>query len=281
MKYISLISVVLFGILTQNIQAQEKSAAEIKVMSYNIRTGTAKDGTNSWNFRFSSTAMMLDEVKPDVFGIQEALNSQVMYIDEMCENYDYVGGGRDDGKKKGEYTAIFWNKKTVKKIKWGMFWLSETPDKPSKGWDAKCMRTATWAVMKHKKSGKEFFFINTHLDHVGTEARKNALSLIISQVEKLNKDSLPVVFTGDFNLNHDSPVLSALDGKFQNTRKIAAKTDSNRTFNKWGKEKGDKIIDHIYVSGFSSCMEYRTVTEKFGDRKFISDHYPIISILTF
>ena len=281
MKYISLISAMVFVIMAQNINAQEKATTELKVMSYNIRTGTAKDGTNSWNFRYASTGIMLDEVKPDVFGVQEALNNQVMFIDEMCDPYDYVGGGRDDGKKKGEYSAIFWNKKTVKKVKWGMFWLSETPEKPSKGWDAKCRRTATWAVLKHKKSGKEFFFVNTHLDHVGTEARKNALSLLVSKIDQLNTNKLPVVLTGDFNLNHDSPVLSLLDNTFQNTRKIAAKTDSNRTFNNWGKEKRDMIIDHIYVSGFSSCKEYRTVTEQFGDRKFVSDHYPIISILTF
>lgn len=281
LKIVSIVAVVLAGLYAQSISAKDKDSVEIKAMSYNIRTGTAKDGTNSWNFRYPATGMMLEDVKPDVFGIQEALHDQVMFIDEMCEDYDFVGGGRDDGKKKGEYTAIFWNKKTIKKVKWGMFWLSETPKTPSKGWDASYPRTATWAVMKHKKSGKEFIFVNTHLDHKGTQARKNGMALIMSQIEKLNTSGLPVVLTGDFNAQPDSPVFAVLDGKMENTREIASKTDSLNTFNGWGKEKGVRIIDHIYVSGFSACPEYRTVTEKYGDRKFISDHYPIISRLIF
>lgn len=281
LKNIFLIATMLVGFCAQNIDAKDKDGVELKVMSYNIRTGTAKDGTNSWNFRYPATAMMLEDVRPDVFGIQEALHEQVLFIDEMCEDYDCVGGGRDDGKKKGEYTAIFWNKRTVKKVKWGMFWLSETPDKPSMGWDAKCVRTATWAVMKHKKSGKEFMFVNTHLDHMGEEARRNGMALIMSRIEKLNTSGLPVVLTGDFNANPGSPVFAVLEGKMENTRIIAPKTDGISTFNGWGKEKRTMIIDHIYVSGFSSCPEYRTVTDKYGDRKFISDHYPIISILIF
>ena len=281
LKIVSIVAVVLAVLCSQNISAKDKDSVEIKAMSYNIRTGTAKDGTNSWNFRYPATGMMLEDVRPDVFGVQEALHDQVMFIDEMCEDYDYVGGGRDDGKKKGEYTAIFWNKKTMKKVKWGMFWLSETPEKPSKGWDADCLRTATWAVMKHKKSGKEFLFVNTHLDHKGTEARKKGLVLIMSKIEQLNTSGLPVVLTGDFNANPDSPIFAVLDGKMENTRKIAGNTDNKSTFNGWGKEKGVKIIDYIYVSGFSSCPEYRTVTEKYNDRKFISDHYPIVSRLIF
>lgn len=281
MKRIFMVAAVLMGLWAQNVAAKDKDGVELNAMSYNIRTGTAKDGTNSWNFRYPATAMMLEDVRPDVFGVQEALHDQVMFIDEMCEDYDYVGGGRDDGKKKGEYTAIFWNKKTMKKVKWGMFWLSDTPEKPSKGWDADCLRTATWAVMKHKKSGKEFLFVNTHLDHKGTEARKKGLALIMSKIEQLNTSGLPVVLTGDFNANPESPVFGVLDGRMENTRNIAAKTDDTTTFNGWGKEKGVKIIDHIYVSGFSSCPEYRTVTEKYNDRKFISDHYPIVSRLIF
>ena len=281
MKRIFMVAAVLMGLCAQNVASKDKDGVELNAMSYNIRTGTAKDGTNSWNFRYPATAMMLEDVRPDVFGVQEALHDQVMFIDEMCEDYDYVGGGRDDGKKKGEYTAIFWNKKTMKKVKWGMFWLSETPEKPSMGWDAKCIRTATWALMKHKKSGKEFLFVNTHLDHKGTEARKKGLALIMSKIEQLNTSSLPVVLTGDFNANPESPVFEVLDGRMENTRNIAAKTDGTTTFNGWGKEKGVKIIDHIYVSGFSSCPEYRTVTEKYNDRKFISDHYPIVSRLIF
>ena len=172
-------------------------AEELKVMSYNIRMGIAKDGTNSWEFRHPATIEMLKDQQPDIFGVQEAFEFQIKFIEEYCRNYKSVGVGRDDGKKKGEYMSIFWNKKRVKLIKWGTFWLSETPDTPSKGWDAHCMRTATWALMKDKKTGRKFYYVNTHLDHKGKEAQKNGLKLIVDRIESINPQGYPMVLTGD------------------------------------------------------------------------------------
>ena len=151
-----------------------KPAPEVtlSVMSYNIRLGTANDGTNSWMYRYPATLMMLEDVQPDVVGLQEAMDFQILMITENHEQYEAVGVGRDDGKKEGEQTAIVYNKKKIALQKWGTFWLSDTPDSPSKGWDAACKRTATWALMKCKKTGRKFYFVNTHLDHVGEEARE-------------------------------------------------------------------------------------------------------------
>ena len=134
-------------------QSAKAQAEELKVMSYNIRLGSGQDGTNSWRFRAPVTLEMLKDQAPDVFGVQEALDYQVALIEEYADDYDCVGVGREDGRKKGEHMSIFWNKKTIKLLKWGTFWLSETPDKPSKGWDAACYRTATWALMKDKRTG--------------------------------------------------------------------------------------------------------------------------------
>ena len=258
------------------LQAQESEG--LKVMSYNIRLGSAQDGTNSWALRYTATGKMLEDQKPDVFGVQEALEYQVRYIEEMC-GYESVGVGRENGKKEGEHMSIFWNKKTVSMLKWGTFWLSETPEKPSKGWDAECFRTATWALMKDKKTGKKFYFVNTHLDHKGTEAQKNGLKLIVDRIAEINPDGLPMVLTGDFNIEPKNPALKDLDARMQSTRKIAEKTDDHATYNGWG--KSSTMIDYIYVSGFSSCPEYQTVTKRYEDRKFISDHYPIFARLIF
>jgi endonuclease/exonuclease/phosphatase family metal-dependent hydrolase len=243
--------------------------------------GSAKDGTNSWEFRYPATALMLEDQKPDVFGVQEAFNYQIRFIEDNFEDYDCVGVGRDDGKQKGEFMSIFWNKKTVKMIKWGTFWLSETPEKPSMGWDAACKRTATWALMKDKKTGKQFYFVNTHLDHRGTEARKKGLELIVSRIAEINPKGYPMVLTGDFNVKPDNAALKDLDSKMQSARKIAPRTDNHPTFNNWGKIKPDMVIDYIYVSGFSACPEYHTVTEKYGTWKYVSDHYPITAKLIF
>ena len=254
---------------------------ELKVMSYNVRMGVAKDGTNSWQHRCPATIEMLNAQKPDVFGVQEAFDFQIAFIEEFANDYKCVGVGRDDGKTKGEYMSIVWNKKRVKLLKWGTFWLSETPDVPSKGWDAHCRRTATWALMKDKKTGKKFYFVNTHLDHKGKDAQKNALKLIVDRISSINPEGYPMVLTGDFNITPDNAALTELDKRMDSSRKVAAQTDNHHTFNGWSKKKSDKIIDYIYISGFSSCPEYRTVTEKYGEVPFVSDHYPIITRLLF
>ena len=258
------------------LHAQESEG--LKVMSYNIRLGSSQDGTNSWSLRYLATEKMLNDQKPDVFGVQEALDYQVAFIEDMC-GYESVGVGRENGKKEGEHMSIFWNKKTVSMLKWDTFWLSETPEKPSMGWDASCFRTATWALMKDKATGNKFYFVNTHLDQVGAEAQKNGLKLIVEKIAQINDDGYPVVLVGDFNMEPGNKTMAEIDVAMQSARNIAEKTDSHDTFNGWGRGKG--IIDYIYVSGFSSCPEYQTVTKRYEDRKFISDHYPVFARLIF
>ena len=262
-------------------QFASAQSQELKVMSYNIRLSTGNDGTNSWMYRCPATLEMIKDQKPDVFGVQEAMPDQVRFLEEWVEDYDCVGVGREDGKKEGEHMSIFWNKKTVKLMKWGTFWLSETPEKPSMGWDAACYRTATWALMKDKRTGERFYFVNTHLDHIGVEARKNGLKLIVDRIAEINPEGYPMVLTGDFNMKPSAPELKDLDACMKSARKVALTTDSHQTFNDWGKAKSDMIIDYIYISGFSSCLEYQTVTKKYSDRKFVSDHYPIAARLIF
>lgn len=278
MKRLTLLIMAVAFMLPQTIMAGKPENTELKVMSYNIRLGSANDGTNSWAMRYTATGEMLDDQKPDVFGVQEALDYQVRYIEEMC-GYEYVGVGRENGKSEGEHMAIFWNKKTVSMLKWGTFWLSETPEKPSMGWDAACRRTATWTLMKDKRTGKKFYFINTHLDHKGAEAQKNGLKLIVDRLSEINPDGYPMVLTGDFNITPDNKALTELDAKMQSARKIAEKTDSLDTYNGWG--RGSGVIDYIYVSGFSSCPEFQTVVKRYNDRKFVSDHYPVVARLIF
>lgn len=147
------------------------------------------------------------------------------------------------------------------------------------GWDAACKRTATWALMKCRKTGKKFYYVNTHLDHKGAEAQKNGLKLIVDRIDDINPEGYPMILTGDFNITPDSPNLVELDSKMQSVRKVAEKTDNHDTFNGWG--KGSGVIDYIYASGFSAYPEYQTVTKRYADRKFVSDHYPICAILVF
>ena len=255
--------------------------ATITVVSYNIRHGKAKDGTNSWEFRAPTSPMMIEDQKPDVLGFQEALDNQIKFITEFTKGYDYIGVGRDDGKQKGEQMGILFNKKAVKLLKWGTYWLSETPDKPSMGWDAACYRTATWALLKDKATGKKFYYVNTHLDHVGWEARKNGLALIMNRVAAMNKEGYPLVITGDFNMTVDRPEFDEIKARMHNAREEAVTTDHHNTYNGWGKARATAIIDYVWYSGFSSCIEYETITKPYMDRTYISDHFPIRATLIF
>lgn len=268
-------------LLPFTVSAKKTSDDRIKVMSYNIRYGNADDGTNSWKFRYPLTAMMLMDQKPDVVGMQEPLKYQLDYIKEYVKPYKYVGVGREDGKTEGEYSPIFYNSKKISLVKWGFFWLSETPDKPGKGWDARHPRTAVWAILKDKTSGRKFIAVNTHLDHRGKEAQEKGAALIVERIARINRDNLPVVLTGDFNLGQDSPLMSPIENAYVNTRRTALRSDDGATFNGWGKSKSKVQIDHIYQTGFQRCQEFSVITKKYENRAFISDHYPIVAELVF
>lgn len=281
MKRVFLVLMTALLALPFNAAAKSGKPADINVISYNIRVGKANDGTNSWQYRYPASAMMIMDQKPDIFGLQEALDFQFKYLEEYCPGYNGIGVGREDGRKEGEIMAIFYNKKTIKLIKWGTFWLSETPEKPSKGWDAACFRSATWALMKDKASGRKFYYVNTHLDHVGWEARKNGLKLIVDRIAEINPENYPMILTGDFNMRIERPEFDDLKKVMRNAREVAFKTDHHGTFNDWGKAADDEIIDYIWFKGFSSCTEYETITKPYMNRAYVSDHYPIKATLIF
>ena len=261
--------------------APKKETNTLTVISFNIRNSKAKDGTNSWEYRYPATFAMIEEQKPDIMGLQEARENQLGMLNYYFDKkYRYVGVGRDDGKKEGESTAIFFNKKTISLIKWGTFWLSPTPTKPGFGWGATHNRTATWAIVKHKKSGKKFFYINTHLDHQSFEAQVMGMDLIKEKIKELNPKGYPCIFTGDFNVDPNNPVVKELDKQMSSARKFAAKTYTTPSSNGWGKKQ--ETIDYIYYSGFEKDpVLFETITKKYVERPFVSDHYPIKAVFEF
>ncbi len=259
----------------------KKGDQTIKVISYNIRVGAAPDKENHWDKRKSASPAMIAEQQPDIFGLQEALQMQLDYLVETCPDYQYVGVHRDDGDTKGEVMAIFWNTKTQEMVKWGNFWLSETPDVPSRGWDAACFRTATWALLKDKRYNKNYYYVNTHLDHVGTEARAKGLSLIVDRIDDINPEGYPMILTGDFNVDLGDPCLQSLVGRMEAVREIASVTDSLVTYNGWGDVNEYRVIDYIYESGFSEALSFEGLRKDYDNVPFISDHYPVVAVLKF
>jgi len=252
---------------------------ELTVMSYNIRLGVAKDGDNAWDLRKEATPAMLRDKAPVVFGVQEAYAFQIAYILEQCPEYAAIGVGRDDGVEKGEHMSVFYRKDLIELEDWGTYWLSETPDVPSKGWDAACRRTATWALLKIKGSGRKFYFVNTHLDHVGVEARMKGLALIVNRIADMNPKGFPMVLTGDFNVFADDPTLVDLNKVMLSARETAQSSDDRGSFTGWGRTS--EAIDYIYYSGFSKCTDFKVVAETYAGKPYISDHYPVIATLVF
>ena len=263
---------------------------ELSVISFNLRVPALSDLLNTWTFRKSATPAMIKDYCPDIFGVQEALSDQLTYVGDNLPNYSYVGVGREDGKEiseitdseeSGEIMAIFYNTSEIELLEWGTYWLSETPDVPSKSWEADYTRTMTWAKMQMKLNGMKFFYVNTHLDNHSGTAREEGLKLIVNKIAEMNIDNLPVVLTGDFNVTPDNSVLKVLDNaEMLDARTTAAKTDDLATFNGWGKEEA-RVIDYIYYRGFSSCPEYETIVKQYANVQYISDHYPIVARLMF
>ena len=261
--------------------ACKQEPATLKVMSYNIRYGTANDGDHVWANRRDAAAAMVMDQHPLVFGVQEALDFQLEYLQENCPGYKYVGVGREDGVSDGEHMAVFYDSERAELVNWGTYWLSETPDVPSFGWDAACKRTATWTLILDKTTGKHFYFVNTHLDHVGKEARRNGLILLVERIGGMNPEGYPMILCGDFNVFPTDPCLNDLRDLMLDARQTAAETDPGTTWHNWGKVDGTPGIDYIFYKGFKSCTSFQRVTKQYLEAPFVSDHYPVTAILEY
>ena len=177
---------------------------ELTVISYNIRYDNPNDGENQWKYRKERVANYIKEIRPDIIGMQEVLDPQLVFLDVSLTEFSFVGVGREDGKTKGEYSPILYNSNSLSLLQTDTFWLSETPTVISVGWDAALERICTYAQFEHKETGQKFWVFNTHFDHIGELARIQSAKLINQKVKMLNMNNSPVVITGDFNLTPDT-----------------------------------------------------------------------------
>lgn len=264
--------------------------AELRVMSFNIRYGTAKDGENHWDKRKEFLIERIKAFNPDLLGTQETLGFQRDYIAEHLTGYDVLGVGRDDGAEKGEMTALYFKRNRFEKLDGGHFWLSETPDKPgSKSWDAALTRMVTWVKLRDRqnKNAKPIMYFNTHFDHLGEQARLESAKLLRRRIVEQSKDC-SVIVTGDFNAGEDSAPYKAFFGIDQNApspvrdtyRVIYPGRDKREgTFNgfKLDATDGDRI-DWIGVS--REWKVTRAVIDRTSkDGHLPSDHFPVMAVL--
>ena len=252
--------------------------SEIKVMSYNIRlsSGTIEaDSIYHWEHRKQASLELMHQEQPTVFGLQEACPDQMDYMVENLPEYGYIGVGRDDGKRKGEFMAIFYKKDEIELLDGGTFWLSQTPDQVTKGWDAACFRTCTWTILKKKDTGKKFVYLNTHLDHKGQEARKESIKLIVAKAEELTGGKLPVFITADFNSPTTDEIFKPMQEAMLDARVEAPVTDERGTLNCWGTTPPGVVIDHIFFRG-AEAQKFEVLRDKDYGAPYVSDHYPVM-----
>jgi len=259
----------------------ENKSANIWIMSYNIRVAV-DEGINSWENRKEKVASMIRFHRADVIGLQEALKEQIEDLLELLPEYSWHGVGRDDGKEKGEYSAILFRTGKFQLLGGSTFWLSETPDTVSVGWDAALPRIVTWVLLKENESQRMFYHFNTHFDHVGIEARKNSAKLILEKIREITaKETSPhsVVITGDFNSRPESDVYKILTETFSDAKNISKNGHygSSISFNGFGKslEEGNRI-DCIFVNDQIIVKQHGIIGETF-EGNYPSDHMPVIA----
>lgn len=253
-------------------------AQQMNIMTFNIRYNTPNDGINAWPNRIEMVSGLLKFHEPGIFGLQEALIGQIEDVQKTLPDYKWFGAGRDDGKEAGELSPIFFNKTKFILIKNGTFWLSETPEKPSKGWDASLNRIVTWGKFKSKVTGKQFIVFNTHFDHRGDEARKNSAFLIRDKIREISGDQgLPIILTGDFNLAPESEPIGLIKGFMKDSRDVTeippyGPVGTFTSFD-WNAPM-EKRIDYIFVQGGITVLKYAVLTDS-KEQRFPSDHLPV------
>lgn len=256
-----------------------KAETELSVMSYNIRNCTINDGDNNWDLRKDASIAMIRDLNPDIFGVQEGVDTQAYFLKEQLPEYVYFGIGRDDGLKKGVQIPIYYRRDRFECMDTGYFWLSETPDIPSKGWDAAHIRMVAWVKLKVLENGKVVNFFNTHFDHQGKIAQQESAKLAVDRIGKISGKDI-AIFLGDFNLRPDNEALAPIAKEFVSVRDAAEKTDHSGTFNGWGRMPADRrpLIDHIYYKGDVKPVLFEVVTKGYEGRGYVSDHFPIIAV---
>lgn len=253
-------------------------AQQMIIGTYNIRFDNRRDSGNLWVDRAPIVTALLRFHDFDIFGTQEALKNQLDDISNALPEYSRYGIGRDDGREEGEHAAIFYKKATFRLLDKGDFWLSQTPEKPSLGWDATCCnRICSWVYLQDIKSGKKFYVFNAHYDHQGLEARKESSKLVLAKISSVAGNA-PVIFMGDLNGGHDSDwYLELANSKLLNDSYSQVKDPyvNNSSFNGFGSVKnGKEIIDHVFVTPHFRVAKWGLLTDTYNG-KFPSDHFPV------
>lgn len=273
-------------------------ALELRLMSFNVRYENEEDkDSHAWRQRVIGAVHMLRAQKPDVFGVQEALHGQAADLWASLPDYEFFGVGRDDGKRAGEYSGLFYQRDRFEAdaADCGTFWLSDTPKVvASKTWGNEIPRVAVWLHLLDRSTGRGFYVFNTHWDHKNQASREKAAILIADRIDARKHADQPVILLGDFNSNESNAGIAYLVGKqtplagsermWQNGlldtfQALHPGEKNRRTLHFWtGSTEGNLKVDHILVSKGAKLGDAEILS---GDQPMVSDHFPVMSRVVF
>ncbi len=263
----------------------DSAARYLRVMSFNIRYDNPGDSLDAWPYRVDKVAGVIRFHHADLVGVQEALKGMLDDLQAALPAFGWFGVGRADGQQAGEYSAILYRKDRFEVLDHGTFWLSETPDVPgSKGWDAAIERIATWGRLRDRTTGRVFFHVNTHFDHVGVQAREESARLLRRRLGALAEDA-PVVLTGDFNTEDTTApyrILTTGAQPFADARdhSIHGHLGPNSTWNGFREIEPGRRIDFIFVRGLVTVLQHGILADQWDGGRFPSDHLPVLAEIT-
>ena len=251
-----------------------------RFMTYNLRY-SASD-YDEWYERRDEIVSLIENYEPDSIGMQEADWGWMDFLPSELDNYSYVGVGRDDGESEGEFAPIFYLTEKFNLLENGTFWLSDTPDEPSYGWDAVCRRICTYAILENRDTGEVFAHFNTHLDHEGEIAREKGAELIINKTMEME---YPVILTGDMNFLEGTKVYDIIEkSNLSDTKFLTDITMAWGTMNYFTNYHFRFIppIDFIFVTDESIHVDrYEVLYQHRYNGKPLSDHFPVFSDISY
>lgn len=256
----------------------------LRVATFNIRLQTPADsGVRAWDKRKTDVARIIKQYDFDVFGVQEVGNSkQEADLKALIPNYTYFGKGRDNQQgTEGEQIGIFFKTKRYSVINKGSFFLSETPEMISKGWDGAFRRMCVWTKLYDKQTKATFFVFCTHFDHVGVKARAESAQLIVAKMITI-AGNLPVLVVGDLNSTPDSQEMyKTFNDNLDDSRKVSVNPSKGYlgTFNGYEMSSDSipkfQLIDYIFCRKIK-VLRYKVLGDKYSEGSYPSDHFPIM-----
>ena len=254
------------------------SAGEIRIMSANVRCLNPQDlGKKSWFYRADLILKNIEAEAPTVIGFQEVTKWQYAYLCDTLSGYDSVITYRDDTLY-SEGCPVFYNTSLYNLKDKGSFWLSETPEVMSKGWDAACYRICSYVILEEKENGKQFVVFNTHLDHVSDTARINGIRVVLDKIAQFG--GLPSVIIGDLNAAEDSETYRSVTENFLDAKYQHENPQLRATYQNWRTELDRPCIDYCMISKTGFTVNSYKVVQTTYDGVYPSDHFPLSVSLT-